>query len=122
MAELAERIKINDCTLREGEQTYGVVFSNREKIRIARYLDEIGVEMIEVGFPDEPGYEREYIKELVEEKRRGRIKALLMGWHRPIIEEIKSSVELGLDAVAISISTSDIMIETKLRKSRECIL
>lgn len=122
MAELAERIKINDCTLREGEQTYGVVFSNREKIRIARYLDEIGVDMIEVGFPDEPGYEKEYIKELVEEKKRGRIKALLMGWHRPIIEEIKSSLELGLDAVAISISTSDIMIETKLRKSRQWVI
>ncbi|MGC8842483.1 MAG: homocitrate synthase family protein [bacterium] len=122
MAQLAERIKINDGTLREGEQTYGVVFSNREKMRIARYLDEIGVDMIEVGFPDEPGYEREYIKELVEEKRRGRINALLMGWHRPIVEEIKSSVELGLDAVAISISTSDIMIETKLRKSREWVI
>jgi homocitrate synthase NifV len=122
LAQLAERVKINDCTLREGEQTYGVVFSNREKIRIARYLDEIGVDMIEVGFPDEPGYEREYIKELVEEKRKGRIKALLMGWHRPIVDEIKSSLELGLDAVAISISTSDIMIDTKLRKSREWVI
>ncbi len=122
MSDLRERIKINDATLREGEQTYGVVFSNREKMRIARYLDEIGVDMIEVGFPDEGGYEEEYIKALVEEKRKGRIKAMLIGWHRPIIREIESSVRLGLDAVAISISTSDIMIETKLRKSRQWVI
>ncbi|RLG55571.1 MAG: hypothetical protein DRN88_05535, partial [Candidatus Hydrothermarchaeota archaeon] len=43
--------KINDTTLRDGEQTPGVVFTMEEKIEIARLLDEIGVQQIEAGTP-----------------------------------------------------------------------
>ncbi len=44
-------IKILDSTLREGEQTPGVYFSPEKKLVIARLLDEIGVDVIEVGNP-----------------------------------------------------------------------
>ena len=44
-------ILILDSTLREGEQTPGVNFSVEEKINIAKMLDELGVDIIEVGHP-----------------------------------------------------------------------
>ena len=44
-------IEICDVTLRDGEQTPGVSFTCDEKMAIAQSLDEIGVEVIEAGFP-----------------------------------------------------------------------
>lgn len=44
-------VHIVDTTLRDGEQTAGVVFANNEKVRIAQMLDEIGIDQLEVGIP-----------------------------------------------------------------------
>ena len=44
-------VEICDVTLRDGEQTPGVSFTCDEKKSIARVLDEVGVEVIEAGFP-----------------------------------------------------------------------
>ncbi|MCK5516871.1 MAG: hypothetical protein KAI39_08355, partial [Desulfobulbaceae bacterium] len=49
--DLPEKVEIHDATLRDGEQTPGVVFRKDDKIRIARKLDEVGVERIEAGMP-----------------------------------------------------------------------
>ena len=107
-----------DTTLRDGEQTAGVVFSNREKLRIAKMLDNLGVHQIEAGIPVMGGDEKEVIKEIVSYK----LQASIMAWNRANIEDIKHSLECGVDAVAISISTSDIHINHKLRTSREWVL
>jgi homocitrate synthase NifV len=112
------KINIVDTTLRDGEQTAGVVFSNAEKIRIASYLDEIGIDQIEAGIPVMGGFEKDCIKEMV---RMG-LKASIMAWNRAVIADIKESICCGVDAVAISISTSDIHIEHKLQTTREGVL
>mgnify|MGYP005840583485 CR=1 FL=1 len=112
------KIYIVDTTLRDGEQTAGVVFANREKVRIAKFLDELGVHQIEAGIPVMGGDEKEAIAEIC---RLG-LKASIMGWNRPVIEDIEASLECGVDAVAISISTSDIHIKYKLQTSREWVL
>lgn len=107
-----------DTTLRDGEQTAGVVFSNREKLRIAKMLDNLGVHQIEAGIPVMGGDEKEVIREIVSYK----LKASIMAWNRANIEDIKHSLDCGVDSVAISISTSDIHIAHKLRTSREWVL
>jgi len=112
------KINVVDTTLRDGEQTAGVVFSNEEKIKIARYLDEIGIDQIEAGIPVMGGFEKDCIKEIV---RMG-LKASIMAWNRAVIADIKESIECGVDAVAISISTSDIHIEHKLQTTRKDVL
>ncbi len=111
-------ITIVDTTLRDGEQTAGVVFANSEKVRIARMLDELGVHQIEVGIPTMGGDEEKAIKDIV---KLG-LKASIMGWNRAVIADIEESLRCGVDAVAISISTSDIHIQHKLQTSREWVL
>ncbi|HPU43954.1 MAG TPA: homocitrate synthase, partial [Dictyoglomaceae bacterium] len=111
-------IKIVDTTLRDGEQTAGVVFSKAEKVQIARMLDELGVHQIEAGVPVMGGDEEEAIKAIV----KSGLKASIMGWNRAVISDIETSLRCGVDAVAISISTSDIHIKYKLRKTREWVL
>jgi len=44
-------VEICDVTLRDGEQTPGVSFTCDEKVKIARTLDRIGIDVIEAGFP-----------------------------------------------------------------------
>lgn len=111
-------LTIVDTTLRDGEQTAGVVFSNQEKLRIARLLDELGVHQIEAGVPIMGGDEKKAIAEVV---KLG-LKASIMGWNRAVISDIEASLACGVDAVAISISTSDIHIEHKLMTTREDVL
>ena len=52
--QLPPRVSIHDATLRDGEQTPGVVFSVADKVAIAEKLDEIGVDRIEAGMPAVP--------------------------------------------------------------------
>lgn len=111
-------VKIDDTTLRDGEQTAGVVFANQEKIRIAKLLDEIGVHQLEVGIPAMGGDERDTIEEIA---HLG-LNASILAWNRANLADLKTSVECGVDAVAISLATSDIHIETKLKKDRAWVL
>ena len=107
-------IIIDDTTLRDGEQTAGVVFSREEKIRIARMLDEIGVGELECGIPAMGRDEQDAVRALVELG----LNARLITWNRAVIGDIRASIECGVRAVDISLSVSDIHIEHKLRKNR----
>ncbi len=111
-------VYIDDTTLRDGEQTAGVVFSNHEKIRIAKLLDEIGVHQIEAGIPAMGGDERDVIEQIA----HAGLKASVLGWNRANVDDIRTSLECGVDAVAISLATSDIHIQTKLKKDRPWVL
>lgn len=111
-------LTIVDTTLRDGEQTAGVVFSNQEKLMIARLLDELGVHQIEAGVAIMGGDEKRAISEIA---KLG-LKASIMGWNRAVVSDIEASLACGVDAVAISISTSDIHIEHKLMTTREDVL
>ena len=110
-------IIIDDTTLRDGEQTAGVVFSLDEKIRIARLLDETGVGELECGIPAMGKEEQDSVKALVDLG----LNARLLTWNRAVVSDIQASIESGVQAVDISLSVSDIHIEHKLRKSREWV-
>ena len=110
-------IIIDDTTLRDGEQTAGVVFSRREKTAIARMLDSIGVGEIECGIPAMGMEEQAGIRALVDLG----LNARLITWNRALLPEIKASIACGVQAVDISLSVSDQMIVHKLRKDREAV-
>ena len=111
-------IKLDDTTLRDGEQTAGVVFTNQEKITIAKMLDEVGVAQIEAGIPVMGGDEADVITEIA---HMG-LNASVLGWNRAVVADIKTSIDCGVDAVAISLATSDIHINTKLKKDRQWVI
>ena len=110
-------IIIDDTTLRDGEQTAGVVFSLREKLAIARLLDAIGVPEIECGIPAMGEEERDSIRALVELN----LNARLITWNRALIPEIEASIACGITAVDISLSVSDQMIAKKLGTDRQAV-
>src|SRR5690242_17836134 len=106
---------IDDTTLRDGEQTAGVVFSKREKITIARMLDSIGVQEIECGIPAMGEEEQAGIRALADLS----LNARLITWNRALVPEIQASINCGVQAVDISLSVSEQMMVHKLRKSRD---
>ena len=112
------KIKLVDTTLRDGEQTAGVVFANEEKLYIAKMLDEVGIDEIEAGIPIMGGDEKNVVKKIV----KSNLKASIMAWNRAVIKDIQESIDCGVSAVAISISTSDILIKYKLKSSRNEVL
>ncbi|MFO7577597.1 MAG: homocitrate synthase [Pelovirga sp.] len=108
-------IHISDTTLRDGEQTAGVVFRRAEKITIARMLDRIGVAELECGIPIMGREEQQTLKKLVDLG----LNARLLTWNRALIKDIQASMNCGIRAVDLSISVSDIHIRHKLRTSRD---
>ncbi len=115
--EINSPIVIDDTTLRDGEQTAGVVFSRDEKIRIAKTLDEIGVGELECGIPAMGSDEQASVRALVDLG----LNARLLTWNRAVIADIQASLDCGVQAVDISLSVSDIHIGKKLGKSRSWV-
>lgn len=110
-------IIIDDTTLRDGEQTAGVVFSLAEKVAIARLLDTIGVQEIECGIPAMGEEEQASVRALVDLG----LNARLITWNRAVVSDIQASLAAGVTAVDISLSVSDIHIRNKLGKDRDWV-
>lgn len=118
MKILDRDVSVCDTTLRDGEQTAGIVFANIEKYRIAQMLDDAGVPQIECGIPAMGGDEKVAVKHMA---RMG-LNASILAWNRATVADVTTSLDCDVDAVALSMSASDIHIEHKLRKSREWVL
>src|SRR5262249_44138105 len=101
-----EPVRFYDTTLRDGEQTIGVVFSPQQKLEIARKLDELGVSRIEAGFPRVSPEDGEAIKLM----QKAGIKAELWGFSRAVAADIEELVRLGVSATVIEAPTSEIKL------------
>ncbi len=111
------KVRFYDTTLRDGEQTVGVVLSPQQKLEIAGRLDELGISRIEAGFPKVSPEDAEAIQLLL----KANLKAELWGFSRALRGDVDELIRLGLRASVIESPTSDI----KLRAygiSREEIL
>jgi len=101
--------------LRDGEQTPGVALTVDEKIQIARALDELGVDVIEAGFPITSPGEYEAVKRI---SRLG-LNASICALARTNIKDMELALDADVDRVHVFIATSDIHLKYKLGISRE---
>jgi isopropylmalate/homocitrate/citramalate synthase len=101
------KIHFYDTTLRDGEQTVGVVLSPQQKLEIARKLDELGVTRIEAGFPRVSVDDAEAIQFM----QKANLKAELWGFSRAVKGDIDELVRLNLRASVVEAPTSDIKLK-----------
>jgi isopropylmalate/homocitrate/citramalate synthase len=97
--DLPPRVSIHDATLRDGEQTPGVVMSVSEKIAIAEKLGEIGVDRIEAGMPAVSEQDFQAIKAI---SRLG-LKAKIYTFARAINADIDKAIECGCHGVIVEV-------------------
>ena len=102
----SEPIRYYDTTLRDGEQTVGVVLEPKQKLEIAQKLDELGVSRIEAGFPKVSPDDAAAISLMM----RAGFKAELWGFSRAVKGDVEELLRLGLHASVIEAPTSDIKL------------
>ena len=110
-------IGLYDTTLRDGEQTVGVVLNPKDKLEIACALDEAGVDRIEAGFPRVSDEDAEAIRLIAD----AGLRAEVWGFSRAVTADVEALVELGVRSAVIESPISDLKLEA-LGVSREKML
>ena len=119
---MTDRIIVFDTTLRDGEQSPGASMNMEEKLTMARQLQELGVDVIEAGFPISSEEDFESVKKVAKEVRGPVIAGLARA--------VRQDIERAWDALCYAvrprihtfIATSDIHLQYKLKKTREQVL
>jgi isopropylmalate/homocitrate/citramalate synthase len=102
----AAEVGFYDTTLRDGEQTVGVVLDPQQKLEIARALDELGVERIEAGFPRVSDDDREAVRLIAD----AGLNAEVWGFARAVPADVEALVELGVQAAVVESPVSDLKL------------
>ena len=111
------KVGFYDTTLRDGEQTVGVVLTPDDKLELARGLDALGIERIEAGFPRVSKDDWRAV-ELI---RDAGLNAEVWGFSRAVEADVKALVELGVGASVIESPISDLKLKA-LGVDREAML
>jgi 2-isopropylmalate synthase len=113
-----DKVRIFDTTLRDGEQTPGVSVTPEQKAQMAIKLDELGVDVIEAGFPIVSHGEVTAIKTISNHGLKSEICALA----RAVQADIDAAINCDVKYVHTFIATSEIHMQHKLKMSREQVL
>jgi isopropylmalate/homocitrate/citramalate synthase len=103
---LEAKVGFYDTTLRDGEQTVGVVLMPEEKLEIARTLSDAGVERIEAGFPRVSADDWEAVRLISE----AGLEAEIWGFSRAVAADVEALVELGVRASVIESPISELKL------------
>ena len=110
-------VGLYDTTLRDGEQTVGVVLGPQEKLEIARLLDDVGIDRIEAGFPRVSADDYEAVRLISE----AGLRAEVWGFSRAVPADLEALVDLGVRYSVIESPISDLKLDA-IGVSRETML
>ncbi len=113
------QITIFDTTLRDGEQSPGCSMNVKEKLRLARQLDKLGVDVIEAGFPIASEGDFAAVQAIAASVRRPIIAALARASNHDIERAWEALKGAARPRIHVFLATSDIHMQYKLRISRE---
>jgi isopropylmalate/homocitrate/citramalate synthase len=102
-ARMPRTVILHDVTLRDGEQTPGVVFDTQRRLAIARALDALGVQRIEAGFPVTSPDDREGVAAVA----HAGLRAEIWGFGRCLAGDVQVNAECGVRQMTLEISISD---------------
>jgi isopropylmalate/homocitrate/citramalate synthase len=111
-------VLVTDCTLREGEQTPGVVMTPAEKLRLAQELDAAGFRELEVGMPAISEQEAQTIKTIC----NAGLKAHTVALCRAVRGDIELAAACGARGISISLPIGKLQLEHKLHMTLEQVI
>src|SRR5437879_10752905 len=114
-----DSVRIFDTTLRDGEQSPGFSMNTAEKIRMARQLAKLGVDVIEAGFPIASRGDLEAVRLVATEVRDVPIAALARARKDDVAAAIEALEPAAAPRLHIFLATSDLHLRVKLNMSRE---
>ena len=115
----SSRVTVFDTTLRDGEQAPGCSMTVPEKLRLARQLEKLGVDVIEAGFPIASEGDFQAVQAVAREVRRPIIAGLARAREQDIARAWEALVYAQHPRIHIFLATSDIHLQFKLKISRE---
>jgi 2-isopropylmalate synthase len=119
---MADRVYIFDTTLRDGEQSPGCSMTVAEKLRMAAKLVELGVDILEAGFPIASQGDSEAVDAVAREFPWVSVAALARSNRGDILAAANSLKNARRPRIHTFIATSDIHLKHKLKKSRQQVL
>jgi len=117
-----DKVTIFDTTLRDGEQAAGATLNIKEKLDVARQLEQLKVDVIEAGMPINSQAEFEAVSLIAKEIRTPVICALARAMPQDIVRAGESLKQAAHGRIHTFISSSDIHLKYQLKKSREEVL
>jgi isopropylmalate/homocitrate/citramalate synthase len=112
-------LMINDCTLREGEQTAAANFTLVEKLEIASMLDAAGVHQVQGGYPGRSDVDYQFVREFNKRRQKIKIEAIAQVFQRDWRQQIDRSLECGPDILDLIYPSSDLRLIHVQKISRE---
>jgi 2-isopropylmalate synthase len=114
-----DSVRIFDTTLRDGEQSPGFSMNREEKLRLAAQLEELGVDVIEAGFPIASAGDLDAVREVARQTQRARVAGLARAAQADIDAVLRALEPARYPRVHVFLATSDLHLEHKLRITRE---
>lgn len=114
-----KKIKIFDTTLRDGEQSPGFSMNLREKLMMAKQLENLGVDVIEAGFANASPDDFQAVREIAQLCGNTEVCGLARCHEADISASIKALDGAKKPRIHVFIATSDIHLEHKLKISRD---